>query len=245
MISNKISNGQIKQIRLLQTKKYRQKYDQFIVEGVKSIQEFLRSELECLAVFTTSERLDEFQALCSPNILFETKAKQMEQISALKTPQEVLGIFKIPKLDKIDLGVDFILGLDDIRDPGNLGTIIRSADWFGLSQIVCSSSCVDCFNPKVVQASMGSLARVKVYYKDLKQFIEASKEHQLVLTDMKGEDYKEFPWSKNIVIIGNEGKGISSELRSIPHSKISIPRKGGAESLNAAISASIILANIA
>ncbi|MCB9257280.1 MAG: RNA methyltransferase [Chitinophagales bacterium] len=245
MISNKISNGQIKQIRLLQTKKYRQKYDQFIVEGVKSVQEFLRSDLECLGLFTSVEHFIEFQALCPPGIIYETKPKQMEQISALKSPQEVLAIFKIPKLKNLDVKADFILALEDIRDPGNLGTIIRSADWFGFSQIVCSNTCVDCFNPKVVQASMGSLARIKVFYLDLKTFIESNTEHQLVLTDMKGEDYRSFAWSKNIIVIGNEGKGISSELRSLQHAKISILKKGGAESLNAAISASIILANLA
>lgn len=241
---NKITNAQIKHVRLLQQKKFRQKYNQFIVEGSKSVDEFLRSSVSCLALFGNEDVLDRFSSELEPEKCFYTASRQLEQITGLKSAQEVLAIFEQPHLGQVDNSANIILALDDIRDPGNLGTIIRTADWFGYKEIVCSFSSVDCYNGKVIQASMGSLARVKVHYIDLVEFIKDQPTHTLLLADMTGTDYKSFDWTNNILVIGNEGSGVSDELRAIGGERISIPKKGEAESLNAAISAAILLSAI-
>ena len=245
MMFNKITNAQIKHVRFLQQKKYRQKYNQFIVEGIKSVDEFLKSTLNCVGVYGNELVLERFQSEIEREKCFYTNNKQLAQITGLKSAQEVLAIFEKPLLGEVDLEANVVLALDDIRDPGNLGTIIRTADWFGHKEIVCSSSSVDCYNSKVIQASMGSLSRMKVHYLDLKHFIEKNSTHSVVVADMSGTNYKEFTWDKNILVIGNEGSGVSDELRALMKAQVSIPRKGQAESLNAAISAAILLAEIA
>lgn len=243
MMFSKISKAQLKHVRLLHLKKYRQKYNQFIVEGIKSVNEFVNSKIKCIAVYADSEHLLTFQDKVGTNNCFEIKEKELEQISAFKNPQEILAVFEIPETNEINTKANLILALDDIRDPGNLGTIIRTAEWFGLHEIVCSTTSAECFNPKVIQASMGSVSRMQVHYLDLEHFINNTKSHSVVLADMEGQDFTQFKWDKNILIIGNEANGVSPYLKSLDHSKITIPRKGAAESLNAAISAAIILAN--
>ena len=244
MVFNKISNTQIKHVRFLQQKKYRQKYNQFIVEGLKSVDEFLKSTLLCVGVFGNEEVLNRFVSEIESAKCFYANNKQLEQLTGLKSAQQVLAIFEKPHLGAIDGAANVILALDDIRDPGNLGTIIRTADWFGYKEIVCSNSSVDCYNGKVIQASMGSLSRMKVHYVDLPQFIKEQNTHTLVVADMSGENFKEFKWRNHILVIGNEGSGASDEIRDLMRAKITIPRKGEAESLDAAISAAILLAQI-
>lgn len=241
---SKISKAQIKHIRLLHLKKYRQKYNQFIVEGIKSVNEFVNSNIKCIAVYAENEHLLSFKQQIGAGLCYETKAKELQQISAFKNSQEVLAVFEIPQNMTIDKNANFILALDDIRDPGNLGTIIRTAEWFGLKEIVCSLTSAECYNPKVIQASMGSVSRMKIHYVDLEQFLIENKTHQIVLADMVGKDYQEFEWNKNILVIGNEANGISAYLKAMPNEKITIPRRGAAESLNAAISTAIILASV-
>lgn len=241
---NKITNAQIKHVRFLQQKKYRQKYNQFIVEGLKSVDEFLKSALQCVGVFGNEEVLQRFASEIESEKCFYVNNKQLEQLTGLKSAQQVIAIFEKPQLGTIDVEAKVILALDDIRDPGNLGTIIRTADWFGYKEIVCSNSSVDCYNGKVIQASMGSLCRMKVHYVDLPLFVKEQNTHTLVVADMSGTNYKEFEWNKHILVIGNEGSGASDEIRELMSAKITIPRKGEAESLNAAISAAILLAQI-
>ena len=244
MMFDKISSAQIKHLRALQLKKFRQKYNQFIVEGRKSIDEFVGSSIRCLGVFGSEEEILRLGPPLSKDLCFVVSKKQLEQISGLKTPQGILAMFEISVSKEIDKQADLVLALEDVRDPGNLGTIIRTADWFGLNQIVCSPSSVDCFNSKVVQASMGSLSRVQVHYNPISQLVDELNAHTLVLTDMKGEDYKTAKLNKSILVIGNEGQGVSEGLKSLKHRVLTIPRKGAAESLNAAVSTSILLAEL-
>lgn len=237
---HKITKTQIKHIRLLHLKKYRQKYGQFLVEGAKSVLEFLQSSIECVGIYTDEENLAGFDSVKYRNKVNLCTQKEMGQISALKNHQGVLGVFKIPDFKQVNIGQQVLL-LDDIRDPGNLGTIIRSADWFGLTAIICSEKCVDCYNPKVVQASMGSLSRIAVYYFNLDQFIKSNSEYKIYVADMQGDDFRNVDWEKVMLVIGNEGKGVRSSIKQNASKTISIQQKGKAESLNAAISASIIM----
>ena len=160
-----LSKNHIKLITSLSQKKYRQKHKLFVVEGVKVVQEFLNSSYELEIVFSTDTDFS------STNKFIEVTDQELKKISSLKNPNKVLAIFKIPnQINPITGGL--ILALDSINDPGNLGTIIRLCDWFGIEQLVCSNETVDCFNSKVVQASMGSLTRVAVSYLDLKKYLQ-------------------------------------------------------------------------
>lgn len=243
MLFKKITQSQIKHLRSLQLKKYRQKYNQFVVEGRKSVLEFLDSSHPCLGVFGSESELEGLHLENIESIGCVANSKQMNQISALKQSAGLLACFEMPKEQALNKNANLILALDDIRDPGNLGTIIRSADWFGLNQILCSEESVDCFNPKVVQSSMGSLSRVEVHYVNLHEVLKELSEHQVFVADMLGKDYTQVSFDKAILVIGNEGHGVSDKILSLASSKVTIPRKGKAESLNAAISASVLLAN--
>lgn len=239
-----VSKSQIKHIRSLHQKKFRQRYHEFIVEGAKSVLEFLQSDLKCTGIYANEENCTKFSKFVPNSMVYLSKDKDLEQLTAFKTHQGVLAVFEIPATKPISINEEFILALDDIRDPGNLGTIIRLCDWFGLNQLICSTTCADAYNPKVVQASMGSLSRINVVYTDLDKFIEANHDFNLMLADMDGTDIKSVSFNKNIIVIGNEANGISDYLKNRKHTKITIPRKGRAESLNAAISAGIILAQL-
>jgi TrmH family RNA methyltransferase len=168
---------------------------------------------------------------------------ELKKISQLKSPNKVLGLFRIPKTNS-ESNKGLIVALDDINDPGNLGTIIRLCDWFGVSKLVCSKNTVDCFNQKVVQASMGSLARIDIVYEDLIPFLEGT-DFPSFIADMDGENVYESTLPKEaILIMGNEANGISYEIRELVDSKISIPRFGDTqqtESLNVATATAILL----
>lgn len=238
-----ITKLQIKHIRALHQKKYRQKYRQFFVEGTKSVFEFLNSIYSCQNIFASHEWLEQNNLnTYNSTPIYTASNKEMQQISALKSPPGVMAVFEQPKENLLNAHVDLVLALEDIRDPGNLGTIIRTAEWFGLQQIVCSLSCAEVFNPKVVQASMGSLARVEVVYIDLLHLKKSLPNHKMVLADMKGENVANFNWNKNILVIGNEANGASKTLKEVAENVVTIPRMGKAESLNAAMSTGIILA---
>ena len=239
----KITQSQIKHLRSLQLKKYRQKYNQFIVEGTKSVLEFLNSSMLCVGMFAQEQVLENLSIDKFEDILYVANTKQMNQLSALKQSSGLLACFEIPTPQPISQQEQLVIALDDIRDPGNLGTIIRTADWFGLNQVICSKESVDCYNPKVIQSSMGSLSRVTVHYKDLASLPLDFPEHELMIADMEGEDYRAVSFERGILVIGNEGHGVSEMITKMAHRRVSIPRIGEAESLNAAISAAIILAN--
>lgn len=237
-----VSKNQIKHIVSLTQKKFRKEHQLFIAEGEKTISELLQSKQKLSHFYYT--QYDNF------NIDESKKTKitneELKKISALVTPNECLALFEILPEKTIEPN-GIIVALDDIRDPGNLGTIIRLCDWFGISQIVCSQNCVDVYNPKVVQATMGSIARVAINYCNLKDFLTHT---QLPIfgTFMHGENIYKTTFPKHaIVVLGNEANGISKEIENCISQKITIPRFGNlqkTESLNVATATAIVLSEI-
>lgn len=232
-----ISKNQLKLITSLSQKKYRQKHKLFVAEGVKVVNELLNSSFELDQLFAT-EDFDTQNKNCQ--IISNEK---LRKISSLKTPNKVLGIFKIPAEKEIS-NKGLILVLDDINDPGNLGTIIRLCDWFGITTLVCSNETVDCYNQKVVQSSMGSLTRLAIKYLNLKEYL-SNTELPTFIADMDGENVykKELP-KEAVLIMGNEANGVSDEIKSLIKHKISIPRFGNlqeTDSLNVATATAILL----
>ncbi len=233
-----LSKNQLKLITSLDQKKYRIRHGLFIAEGIKVVNEFLNSSFKLVNLYCT-EIIDDFKTYNSQQI----SEIELKKISNLKTPNKVLGVFEIPNTAKVK-NESLILSLDGIKDPGNLGTIIRLCDWFGIEQIVCSKETVDCYNSKVVQSTMGSLTRVTLIYTDLLPFLEAT-DLPVYGALLEGENiYKSTLKKDAILVIGNESNGISQEVSKFISYKITIPRFGKlqqAESLNAATATAIIL----
>lgn len=234
-----VSKNQIKLITSLQQKKYRKQHQLFFAEGKKVIQELLEANYELEALFSTD---DIFSYVDKSKIHTITDA-ELKKISALTTPNNCLALFKIP-LEKKNTLSGLIVALDDIRDPGNLGTIIRLCDWFGIETLICSDETVDVYNPKVVQASMGSISRVEVVYTDLESVLKTTK-LPVFGTFMDGDViYNEQLPNEGIVVMGNEANGISDSIEKLINKRISIPRFGKlkqTESLNVATATGIIL----
>jgi TrmH family RNA methyltransferase len=233
-----LSKNQIKLIKSLSQKKARQQIGLFTVEGIKGIQEFLNSDFVLDHLFTTELIFD----VPNHNIT-EVSQLELKKITALKNPNTALALFKIPEpIAPAHEGL--IIALDAIRDPGNLGTIIRLCDWYGVRQLVCSLSTVDCYNSKVVQATMGSLARVNVSYLDLEAYLDSTKA-MVFGTFMTGEPiYTADLPAEGIVVLGNEARGISEAIRSKVQRQLTIPQFGNtksAESLNVANATAIVL----
>jgi TrmH family RNA methyltransferase len=234
-----LSKNQIKLITSLQQKKYRFANQLFFAEGIKVIQELLASNFELVHLYSTKNDFEEVSS-DKKTVISESDLKK---ISALSTANTCLAVFKMA-VEKPIIESGLILALDSIRDPGNLGTILRLCDWFGINQIICSKETVDIYNPKVVQATMGSIARVNVNYIDLNVFIAQSK-IPVFGTFMDGENiYKSTLTQEGIIIMGNEANGISPELEKLVKNKITIPRFGAlqkTESLNVATATAIVL----
>ncbi|WP_298541290.1 RNA methyltransferase [uncultured Aquimarina sp.] len=236
-----VSKNQKKLINSLHQKKYRKQHGLFVAEGKKVINELLEADLELHALFV----LDASYFETSSDKTFVVTETELKSISFLTTPQFAVAIFYIPKVKPVnDNGL--ILALDDIRDPGNLGTIIRLCDWFGITGLVCSEQTVDCFNPKVVQATMGSLTRVNIIYTNLQDFLTSQKNKMPIYgTFMDGEIiYGEQLPQTGIIVMGNEANGISAEIEKLVSKRIAIPRFGNTqitESLNVATATAIIL----
>ncbi|GGD88999.1 RNA methyltransferase [Planktosalinus lacus] len=234
-----VSKSQIKLITSLQQKKFRIKHQLFFVEGTKVIQEFYQAGWKLHSLFATSliSGLPESKTT-------EVSPTDLKKISVLKSPNTALAVFEI-SASKSYSNKGIQVALNDVRDPGNLGTIIRLCDWFGVQQLICSSDTVDCYNPKVLQASMGSLARVNVVYKELDAFFTNENSLPVYGAFMDGQSvYEEQLPSDAIILMGNEGKGISVELEPFLTKKISIPQFGNSketESLNVAMATSILL----
>lgn len=233
-----LSKGQIKLINSLSQKKYRQKNALFVAEGIKVIKELLNSNFELERLFSEADLF-----FTENNKMQLLEANELKKITKLATAQTALALFKIPQ-KKQTITEDFIVALDGVRDPGNLGTIIRLCDWFGVKQLLCSKDTVDCYNEKVVQATMGSIARVEVIYGDLAE--EISKLDLPVFgTFMNGENiYETSLSSKGILVLGNEANGISDEIKQLSKHQISIPQFGetkNTESLNVATATAILL----
>lgn len=235
-----ISKAQIKNIRLLHQKKHRDEAGLFIAEGPKVVEELLNSPFRVKDVFATKEFIA--PASFKGVKVQEVNEKEMGSISALMAPNQVLAVFEAEEalLDLPALKSELVLALDDIRDPGNLGTIIRIADWFGIRHILCSQNCVDVFNPKVIQATMGSIARVQLNYVDLEDVLfQFDTVYAAVLNGASIYSQRLVP--KGVLLIGNESKGISEKLMKRVTRKVSIPRfSNGAESLNAAVATAVI-----
>lgn len=234
-----VSKNQIKTITGLQQKKYRKLHKMFFAEGIKVVQELLNSNFELQQIFTTEDIFESIPRH-KTELITETELKK---ISTLTTPNTCLALFAIPE-EKPVAETGLIVALDDIRDPGNLGTIIRLCDWFGIEHLVCSENCVDAYNPKVVQATMGSLSRVNVVYTDLADYLSKTK-LPVFGTFMDGENiYSETLPKDGIIVMGNEANGISAEIERLVTNKIAIPRFGNlrlTESLNVATAAAITL----
>lgn len=234
-----LSKSQIKLITGLQQKKYRKQHNLFFAEGIKTVGELLNSDLELHHLYTTE---NVFGQVDNSKITIITQA-ELEKISALSTPNTCLALFSIPKQKNI-IGEGLIMALDEVRDPGNLGTIIRLCDWFGINQLVCSEASADIYNPKVVMATMGSLARVRVVYTHLGKFIEETG-LPVYGTFMDGDNiYTQSLPESGIIVMGNEANGISAEIEKLCTQRIAIPRFGTlqeTESLNVATASAIIL----
>ncbi|WP_026725272.1 TrmH family RNA methyltransferase [Flavobacterium sasangense] len=234
-----VSKNQIKLITSLQQKKYRKQEQLFFAEGVKVVQELLHSNFELQDLFTTKQDF-----LTVPkNKVHAISEVELKKISALTTPNTCLAVFKIPKVkEMVEKGL--IVALDDVRDPGNLGTIIRLCDWFGIETLFCSEESVDIYNPKVVQATMGSISRVNVVYGNLETFLSQTK-LPVFGTFMDGNNiYQEELPKEGIIIMGNEANGISTSVEKLVSERIAIPRFGNlqvTESLNVATATAIIL----
>ncbi|WP_417431852.1 TrmH family RNA methyltransferase [Halpernia sp.] len=237
-----LSSHKIKIIQSLDKKKFRQKYNLFLVEGNKIIQEIPNSAFKIKEIFSLNlENLkirNVESSLISP--------AELKKISFLQHPKDSLALCELPLESPFQEFSKQII-LDGIQDPGNLGTIIRLADWFGIEQIICSEDTVDYLNPKVLMASMGSFLRVKICYKNLEDFC-AETENANLGTDMKGENIYQFQFPERFnLILGNEGKGMRPDtFKNLQH-KITIPRFGNyqnTESLNVSMAAGIILGHI-
>jgi len=253
-----LSQNQIKHISSLKSKKFREEHRHFITEGHKLVVDLIDSPYQIIGIYAFSSWIIENLSLVQKkNIpLFETLPREMERISALSTPSQVLAVVEIPtptpfpypdwqgsSRDKL------YLALDDIKDPGNLGSIIRIADWFGIEEIFCSETCVDLYNPKVVQATMGSIARVRVHYAVLEKILgEVTGKIPVYGTFLDGENlYEQDLSGGGIILIGNESRGISSALVQSVSRRLFIPsfgksEYGKAESLNASVATAIICA---
>ncbi len=236
-----VSKNQIKLVKSLQQKKYRNQHGLFVVEGVKLIKELLDSRFKAQTIFTT-----EVSAFNGQDAVVESVTEaELRKMSGFTTPNTVIGVFEMAKIGNIDFS-DWILAVDDVRDPGNLGTIIRLCDWFDIKHLVCSKNTVDCYNPKTLQATMGSIARVQVGYTDLEDFLRKT-DLPIFGAFMEGQPvYTTKMPEKGILVMGNEANGISSEVQALVSEKISIPQfgKNSAESLNVATATAILLNEI-
>ena len=234
-----VTKNQIKRIKSLHQKKYRKEYQLFIAEGVKVIQELLQSSFVLEHLYVTHEM--DFDVPAHQVTL--VSQDDLKKMSALTTTPNCLAVFHCLESKSIDFS-DWVVALDDIRDPGNLGTIIRLCDWFGIHHIVCSTETVDCYNPKVIQATMGSVSRVNMEYTDLTARLQ-SVEVPIYGTFLGGENiYEMKEVQPGVIVMGNEANGISAEIEQLVSRKITIPRFGNlqqTESLNVAMATSIVL----
>lgn len=242
-----LSKNKIKYIHSLELKKNRKKEGVFVAEGHKLVGDLL-PHFHCRLILATTTWLEEHPDIQADEII-EITPEELVKASLLKTPQEVLAIFEQPQYDYTTdvIKNSLCLALDDIQDPGNLGTIIRLADWFGIEHIFCSQGTVDVYNSKVIQATMGALARVKVHYCNLPDLISSLKDVPVYGTFLDGENIYNKPLSENgLIIMGNEGNGVSKEVSQLINNKLYIPNypsgRTTSESLNVAIATAVVCA---
>ena len=236
-----VVKSELKLIKSLQQKKYRNEHGLFVVEGKKTLEELLDASVAPYKLYAT----DSSELSLANTKVARISDRELRQISSLKNPNGFLGVFHIPK-EMATVETDWILMLDGVQDPGNLGTIIRLCDWFGISSVICSLDTVDCYNSKVLQATMGSIARVQVHYESLESFLEHTK-LPVYGTFMDGISVQaqHLP-EKGIMVMGNEGKGISDAIAKHCTHRLAIPQyeKATTESLNVATATAILLHEI-
>ncbi len=241
-----LTKNTIKRLSSFQSKKFRKEFGVFIAEGSRLIDELLNSNLEIKEIYYTSEwKYTNFNSKIYSELISND---EMKKISALTTPSQVFAVIGIPEyyIGDIDFANELVLALDTIQDPGNLGTIVRLADWFGINSIICSHETVDIFSPKVVQSTMGAITRVKVVYCDLKEELTKIKSKVPIYgTFMEGSNIYETELNpKGVVVMGNEGNGISPEIEKLVSQKIHIPSfandRTNVESLNVAMATAIV-----
>lgn len=243
-----LSKNKIKYIRSLELKKNRKEESVFVAEGHKLVGDLL-GNFHCCLLIATSLWIERHPHVEADEII-EVSSEDLMRVSLLKTPQDVLAVFKQPdyKVTTDVISSSLCLALDDVQDPGNLGTIIRLADWFGIEHIFCSNGTVDVYNPKVIQATMGALARVRLYYVNLPELIASlHKDIPVYGTFLDGNDMYGEPLSKNgLIVMGNEGNGISNKVSSLINKRLYIPNypkeRETSESLNVATATAIICA---
>ncbi len=247
-----LSKNKLKYIQSLRLKKYRQRNNAFIVEGVKMVDELLqvgKLEIECICAIPSWIETYKPQSVLVKETLIPVNEKELKQLSNLKTPNQVLAVVK--QADSIinfsSIEKSYNLYLDNIQDPGNLGTILRIADWFGIPNVICSPTCVEVYNPKVIQSSMGAFHRVHCMNEELEKITTSLPNLSILgaVLDATSIYTTNFP-KAGLLVIGNESQGISINIKKLITHQISIPRyaKGGAESLNAAVATGIICAHI-
>lgn len=238
-----------KYIQSLHHKKFRDELGEFIAEGPKVVLELLDSrEFVCIYIVAVESWLEANEKLLQkypgPQV-FGVKDFELEKISMLTTANNVLAVFKKKACATVNTENKITVLLDGIQDPGNFGTIIRTADWFGVENIVCSANCADMYNPKVVQSTMGSLARVNIFYTHIEEWLHQNSSIKKYAAALNGKPVSSYEkLQEAIIIIGNEGKGISDAVMQQADEKITIPKIGEAESLNAAVATGIILAAV-
>lgn len=239
-----LSKAKIKFIKSLQVKKYRKQEQCFVVQGAKSVQEVLASEFEVITLLGTPDFLHGVKYTDKIEVI-DVSEKELASLGEYQSNDSAFAVVRLQPNHPLKIEKDeFIIVLDDIRDPGNLGTIIRTADWYGITKVVASEETADFYNPKVISSTMGSFTRVEVFYTDLVQYLRDSN-NKVYGAFLEGQDVHTADFSSGgFMVIGNESHGISPHLEKLVTDKITIPRYGKAESLNAAIATAVICDNI-
>jgi RNA methyltransferase, TrmH family len=239
-----LSKKEAKDIQSLSHKKFRQESRLFVAEGPKVVGELLaQMPRQLVKVYAVAGWIEEHATILKGIEYMELQESELKRVSHLTTPNQVLALFnQLPGQVPADEG--FTLYLDTIQDPGNFGTLIRIADWFGVSDVVCSAGCADLYNPKVVQSTMASLGRVNVYYDETEQWLFRQARPSFAAVLNGSSLYDQPRVSEGILLIGNESKGLRTELIPPAAKKLTIPRRGKAESLNASVATGIILSHL-
>lgn len=238
-----LSKVEIKDIQSLSHKKFRDQLNLFIAEGPKIVVELIERIPQQIEKLYATKGWIQLNRQAGQKInLIEVSETELKKISQLQTPNQVIAVIKKLPSKKPE-AISFVLYLDTIQDPGNFGTIVRTADWFGIKNIVCTQGCADLYNPKTVQSTMASMARVNVYYDQKEEWLKEQTVPVFAATLNGSSLYQHSRTEKGILIIGNESKGISKETLQYAREQITIPKKGEAESLNAAVAAGIILSH--
>ena len=239
-----LSKATIKFIKSLQVKKYRKQEQCFLIEGEKSVGELLASDFEVVKLLATRDFLSSIKRPARGEII-EVSESTLENLGEFQTNRSAIAVARLKPNTEILVGADeYALVLDDIKDPGNFGTIIRTADWYGISKIIVSPETADFYNPKVVSATMGSFTRVKIYYTELAPYLSRAT-HTVYGAFLEGMNVHEVSFGGGgLIVIGSESHGISEPLKPFITRRITIPRYGEAESLNAAIASAVICDNL-